>query len=351
MSIYDGAGVNYLRESSSAASMRSESVYAKDLQHELLSEYEEQTLLRETHAGDAFAREKLILSNLRLVRFVVQQYAKPEMGITADDLMADGVVGLCRAIAGFDESFGTRLSTYAMLWIHQSVARSKFLHSAIRLPEHVRRDVWAINKAKAVLAQQERPLSVEAISEITEIQPEHVERLKHLNSDVIHVMSLDEQIGEEENSLTLIETLADENAENDYIQVELEADLNFFLSKLDAHERFVVERSYGIPIEMTNREIGEALGYHYNDITGMLENAMAKLKRLGRALRGSVAEQKEALENPDKVMAGECETIPLFNPGKIPMKQRELKRRKRKPKTDQPEKNSSQLSLFDISPS
>lgn len=346
MSIYDGVGINYLKESASAASMRSESVYAKDLRHELLSEYEEQTLLRETQAGDAFAREKLILSNLRLVRFVVQQYANPEMGITADDLMADGVVGLCRAIAGFDESFGTRLSTYAMLWIHQSVARSKFLHSVIRLPEHVQQQVNAINKAKAMLTSEQRPVSVEAISEMTEIEPEKVQRLKHLESDVMHVMSLDEQVGEEKDAPTVMETVADENAEDVYYKVELEADLDFFLSKLDAHERFVVERSYGIPIEMTNREIGEALGYHYNDITGMLEKAMAKLKRLGCALRGSVAEQKEALENPDKVMAGECETIPLFNPGEIAMKKRELKRRKRKHDNDVSE-NSCQLSLFD----
>ncbi len=97
---------------------------------------------------------------------------------------------------------------------------------------------------------------------------------------------------------------------------------------------------------MTNREIGDALGYHWNDITGMLEKAMAKLKRLARALRGSVPEQKEALENPNKVMTGEGETISLFNPGDIPMQDRELKRRKRQHKTNVTENNTGQLRLF-----
>lgn len=347
MSLYDEFGVNYLRESSSVSSKRSESVYSKDLDHELLADYEEEQLLREAQAGDEFAREKLILCNLRLVRSIVQRYAKPEMGITVDDLMADGVVGLCRAISGYDESFGTRLSTYATLWIHQTVARSHFLHNVIRLPEYVCKQMRAINKAKSVLVSEHRPLSVEAISEITEIEPEKVERLKHLESDVMHVMSLDEQIGEEKDAPTGMDTIIDENAQNAYYQVELEADLEFFLSKLDTHERFVVERSYGIPIEMTNREIGESLGYNHNHITGMLAKAMAKLRRLGRALRGSVEEQIEAMENPIKVMTGEQETIPLFNTADLPMKKRELKRQKRRNKTDEPDKNINQLSLFE----
>ncbi len=208
--------------------MRSESIYAKHLQHELLYEFEEHQLLREAKAGDKYALEKLTLCNLRLVHSIVQQYVKPELNVSADDLMADGIMGLHRAIDGFDESFGTRLSTYATLAIHHAVARSKFLHSAIRLPEYVRDEVRAINKAKVDLIKQDRQVSVEAISEITELEPEKVERLKHLNSDVVNVMSFDEQIGVEENSLTLMDTIADENAEDGYHKVELEADLDFF---------------------------------------------------------------------------------------------------------------------------
>lgn len=322
-------------------------VYTKELNHEILADYEEQQLLRETQAGDENARERLILANLRLVRFVVQQYENFELGVSADDLMADGIVGLCTAISNYDLDFGTRLSTYAMLAIHHAVARSSFLNGTIRLPEHVKTEVRAINKAKAALAREGKPISIDAIAEVSQVAPEQVERLKHLESDVMHVMSLDEQVGEEKDAPTVMETVADENAENGYIQVELAADLDFFLSKLDTHERFVVERSYGIPIHLTNGEIGEALGYHKNDITGMLAHAMAKLKRLGRALRGSVDEQKEAIENPIKVMAGEGETIPFLNPAEIPMKKRELKRRKRRHKTEPTDTHIQQLSLFE----
>ena len=327
--------------------MRNESVYAKELQHELLYAFEEQSLLRQAQAGDELALEKLILCNLKLVNFIVQKYAKSKPHVSADDLMADGIIGLHRAISGYDESFGTRLSTYAALWIHQKVQRSKFLQSTIRLPEGVYYKLTAINRAKSELLKQDRPVSVEAISEMTGISPEKVERLKHLDSDMIHVTSLDAQISKEEgNTFTLLDTVADENAENGYIQVELEADLEFFLSKLDDHERFVVERSYGIPIEMTQKEIAETLGYIQDHIRIMLADAMAKLKRLGRALRGSASEQKLALENPQLVMAGELGTVPLFDPADVHMKKRELKSPKPQHETDETDNKTEQLSLF-----
>lgn len=327
--------------------MRNESVYAKELQHELLYAFEEQSLLRQAQAGDELALEKLILCNLKLVNFIAQKYAKLNPHVSADDLMADGIIGLHRAISGYDESFGTRLSTYAALWIHQTVSRSKFLHGTIRVPESVRQKVWAIKKAKRELLKQERPVSVEAISEMTQISPERIDQLRHLESDVINVMSLDEHIGKEEReSSTLIDIVADENAENGYIQVELEVDLEFFLSKLDAHERFVVERSYGIPIEMASREIAKALGYNHNYIGVMLADAMAKLKRLARALRGSASEQKLALENPQLVMTGELKTIPLFDPADIHMKKRELRIQKGWYETDETDNKTEQLSLF-----
>ncbi|MYF98008.1 sigma-70 family RNA polymerase sigma factor [Candidatus Poribacteria bacterium] len=326
--------------------MRHEAVYAKELNHEILAEYEEQQLLRETQAGDENAREKLILVNLRLVRSVAQKYENFELGVSTDDLMADGIVGLCKAISNFDLNFGTRLSTYATLAIHHAVARSSFLNGTIRLPEHVKAEVHAINNAKAALSREGQPLTVDTIAQVSQVEPEQVERLKHIESDVMYMMSLDEQIGEGKDALTIMDTVADENGEDSYHKVELEVDLDFFLSKLDAHERFVVERSYGIPIDMTNREIGDVIGYHHNDITGMLKDAMAKLKRLARALRGSVAEQKEAIENPLKVMTGEGEIIPLFNAAEVPLKERELKRRKRR-ETDQTDNGTKQLSLFE----
>lgn len=76
------------------------SIYETQLKHELLSVREEQALITQAHAGDTNARDKLILLNMRLVRDVVKKYEQTDFGITADDLMADGVLGMHRAIEG-----------------------------------------------------------------------------------------------------------------------------------------------------------------------------------------------------------------------------------------------------------
>lgn len=320
-----------------------ELIYAKSLQHELLSEYEEQTLLYQAQSGDENARDKLIMLNLRLVYSIAQKYAKPELLVSAEDLMGDGVIGLTRAVSGYDASFGTRLSTYAVLAIHHAIARSDFLDGTIRLPEQVRNNVRAINHAKALLVKEGQSISVEAISELSEIEPERVDKLLHLEDDVMHVMSLDEKVSDEKDALSIMDTVADEQAEKVYHNIEIDVDLDYFLSKLYPRERFIVERSYGIPIEMNNREIAKALGMHYNDITGERRRIMAMLKRLGQALRGSVADQKEAIEKPQLVMRGH---IPLIDPSDMPqhLHTPQQKKNKKSVKRD----TSDQLSLFDL---
>lgn len=322
-------------------SERTECIYAKALEHELLSESEELQLLREAQVGDENAREKLILCNIKLVHSVVKQYERLERGVSADDLMSDGVEGLCKAISKYDEKFSTRLSTYAVLWIHQKVARSRFLEGTIHLPEQVKRQVQTINKAKTTLLSEQKPTCVQAISEMTGIDVEEVERLKHLDSHVIHVMSLDAPL-DDENTTELLEMIPDEQAETAYEKVDMEVSLEFFLTKLEARERFVVERSYGIPISMTNKEIAKVIGCNYNEITKIREQAMAKLKRLGRALQGTPEQIKQAIENPLRLMAGEYETIPLFDPQKMHIQKTMVTRKRMSTKTE----NSGQIPLF-----
>ena len=320
-----------------------ELIYAKSLQHELLSEYEEQTLLHQAQSGDENARDKLIMLNLRLVYSIAQMYANSELLVSAEDLIADGVIGLTRAISGYDVSFGTRLSTYAVLVIHHAIARSDFLDGTIRLPEHVRNNVRAINRAKAMLMKEGQSISVEAISELLEIEPEKVDKLLHLEDDVMHVMSLDEKVSDDEDALSIMDTVADERSEGVYREIEIDVDLDYFLSKLYFEERFLIERSYGIPIEMTNREIAKAIGCHYNEITEKRRKVMKMLKRLCRALKGSVFEQKEAIENPQFVMRG---YKPLIDPSDMPqhLHTPQQKKNKKSVKRD----TSDQLSLFDL---
>jgi RNA polymerase primary sigma factor len=87
----------------------------------LLTAAEEQELARAVQDGDPEARDHLIRANLRLVVNLARGYQGK--GLSMDDLIAEGNLGLMRAAEAFDPDQGTRFSTYACYWIKQSIKR------------------------------------------------------------------------------------------------------------------------------------------------------------------------------------------------------------------------------------
>jgi RNA polymerase primary sigma factor len=90
----------------------------------LLTAAEEQELARRIERGDLAAKERLVQANLRLVVHVAKRYAHGEHGLTLADLVQEGTLGLVRAAEKFDWRRGHRFSTYATIWIRQSIGRA-----------------------------------------------------------------------------------------------------------------------------------------------------------------------------------------------------------------------------------
>ena len=102
----------------------------------LLRPEEERRLARDARAGDLDARTKLIESNLRLVVSVAKRYQG--MGLPLADLIAEGNIGLVKAVERFDYDRGIRFSTYASKWIKQRITRALANDSrTVRLPSNV----------------------------------------------------------------------------------------------------------------------------------------------------------------------------------------------------------------------
>ena len=102
----------------------------------LLTAAQERELAHRIATGDVEARDQLARANLRLVVSIARQYAG--RGLALEDLIAEGNVGLLRAVEGFDPTAGTRFSTYAAFWVRQAVrvALNKYGH-AVRLPQYM----------------------------------------------------------------------------------------------------------------------------------------------------------------------------------------------------------------------
>ena len=271
--------------------------YDQLLNHELLSASEERHLIGKAHNGCEQSRDRLTLSNLRLVNSICLKYATET--VTADDLIGDGTLGLMRAIDRMDLTFGTRLSTYATYWIDQAVKRSSLLETTIRLPEYKALLMRKIRKAMAELAQQgnHEPSNEEIANLIDDTTPQEVAEMRLLMATTLDVFSFDAAVPGDnaDDDFSFADILRYED--RTYEDLINEIDVDFFLSKLPPHEAFVLTRSYGVrrkikgyPFygtqgEMKNYEIAEAIGCHPNDVTGIRRRALTKCQRIAAHLK------------------------------------------------------------------
>ncbi len=77
--------------------------------------------IRRAKTGDATAKENLIEHNVSLVKCIVKRYLGK--GVDYDDLFQIACMGFLKAIAGFDESFGVKFSTYAVPMVAGEIKR------------------------------------------------------------------------------------------------------------------------------------------------------------------------------------------------------------------------------------
>ena len=95
----------------------------------------------------------MIRANLRLVVKIARDYSG--RGMSLDDLIGEGNLGLIRAAEDFDPSFGTRFSTYAAHWIKQAIRHALTNTTAtIRLPAHMVTLLSKWRKAERALTRE-----------------------------------------------------------------------------------------------------------------------------------------------------------------------------------------------------
>ena len=122
-------------------------LYLREIQATpLLSAEEEQALARRVGAGDPEARTQMIRANLRLVVSIARLYSHTTLSLA--DLVAEGNLGLLRAVEGFDPARNVRFGTYATFWIKQSIRRAVMnTGRLIRLPVYIQVLVSEWNEA------------------------------------------------------------------------------------------------------------------------------------------------------------------------------------------------------------
>ena len=176
----------------------------------LLTPAEELRLARRVERGDLAAKDRMIEANLRLVVHVAKRFQREEHGLSLADLVQEGTVGLVRAVEKFDHRRGYRFSTYATIWIRQSIGRAiSDKGRVIRLPLHTGQLVRQLDREErrlaAALGREPEPAELAAA---LEWPAEEVARLRELRRSTV---SLHEPVGED-GATELGDLLADAEA-------------------------------------------------------------------------------------------------------------------------------------------
>ena len=113
---------------------------------------EQLALLSRARAGDAEAAERMVTENSGLIWSVARRYFG--RGVEPDDLYQLGCLGFLKAMSGFDESYGTRFSTYAVPKIAGEIRRFLRDDGPVKVSRGIKERATAIRAARTALEQR-----------------------------------------------------------------------------------------------------------------------------------------------------------------------------------------------------
>jgi RNA polymerase primary sigma factor len=247
-----------------------------------LSADEEHQLALDGQAGSSSASERIILCNLRLAVSIARDYTG--LGLTLEDLVSEGSVGLMKAAAKFDPFHRVRFATYASFWVRHTILRALYNQNrVIRLPAHV---VARLLKVKQVLERMTAELGREPNrDELAAETGLRTTQITDLLAASAVPLSLHAPHGEEDG--TLEDFIADEYAVNPALRQEdhdQSQELHRLLKSrllLTKREQIILTTHFGIDTdeEESFESIGTRLGLTSERVRQLHNQGLAKLRR------------------------------------------------------------------------
>jgi len=238
----DGWRASRLSRTCHPSGERLSSHAASALHPPLLSDLEERKLAERIKAGDQLAQQELVLANRKLVFRIVRDYNTS--GLSEDDLIQEGSVGLIRAAQNFDPStHAIRFSSYATFWIRAFIMRAVTHDSSlVRLPEYTR-----LKRERYLRAVRELGKQRDAATTSRQELPSCGEIAQHLGISLRQVERAWQAPGERALFVDQDEPTADsETAEHDLLQHEERAAVHAALRRLSPFEAWVIRERFGL---------------------------------------------------------------------------------------------------------
>lgn len=266
------------RRSSSAVQSPLESYLREINETPLLSADDEQELAIAIGQGDVQARDRMVRANLRLVVNIARGYTGK--GLSLQDLIEEGNLGLLRAVEGFDPAIGTRFSTYASYWIKQSIKRA-LINTAktIRIPAYMVELLSKWRRASTRLAEElGRIPTPEEVARVLGLPRKKLPIIKK----AIHIYNSTPQTDQAEAGWTLGEMVMDERVkspEDELVEGDDLTQVMRLLETMDPREAAILRMRFGLEDNepRTLKEIGEQLGLTRERVRQIETEALNKL--------------------------------------------------------------------------
>lgn len=260
-------------------------IYMREMgQFSMLSADEEIKLANRIAEGDQSAKNELVEANLRLVVSLARHYQG--CGLSYQDLIQEGNIGLIKAAEKFDVSKGFRFSTYASWWIKQALSRAIADQSrTIRIPVHMTENINKFKKTeRELLSQLNREPKIKEIADEMGISEKQA---KEIQSYIVEPTSLDIQVGDDDDTTigSFIEDTHFINPESAYIKESNGDVVNAVLDTLSDREANILRLRFGIGGKkaMTLEEVGKEYGLTRERIRQIEAKALRKLRHSSRA--------------------------------------------------------------------
>jgi RNA polymerase primary sigma factor len=263
-------------------------MYLNEISHiPLLTREEESEIARAAVKGDVAARERLIKGNLRFVVNVAKKFQG--QGLSLDDLISEGNIGLINAVERYDVDKGYHFISYAVWWIRQSILKALCEKSRlIRLPANRVNELMQIKKAQKILSERNgNEVEIRDIARALSMNAEQVDEIVSVSKEMV---SLERSVSVRKGTVELGDLVEDnryESPEEEAIQKSLQADIEKVLATLDSKEADIIRLRFGLgkKSSMSLKELGDSLNLTKERIRQIEEKALTRLKHPSRSAR------------------------------------------------------------------